>query len=117
MGEPLLNSNLEDGTYIGAMPEIGVVIHKQPQPFEKFVELDLPSDKIIDFAKSQIGKPYDFSGIFGFVTNRDWQEPDSWFCSELVAAAINTERRLFNTETSRITPRDISIHPLVKEIK
>jgi uncharacterized protein YycO len=42
------------------------------------------------FLTSQIGKPYDKPGIFGFAFNRDWREPDSWFCSELQAAALET---------------------------
>lgn len=41
-----------------------------------------------DFLKSQEGKPYDTTGILGFVVDRNWQEEDSWFCSELVAAAL-----------------------------
>lgn len=40
------------------------------------------------FLRAQIGKPYDKPGIFGFATGRDWREPDSWFCSELQAAAL-----------------------------
>ena len=42
-----------------------------------------------DFLLSQEGKPYDLTGIFGFVADRNWDEPDSWFCSELVAAALS----------------------------
>lgn len=40
------------------------------------------------YMRSQIGKPYDHTGILAFVVGRDWQSPDSWFCSELVAAAL-----------------------------
>lgn len=36
--------------------------------------------------RSQIGKPYDWSAIVGFLAWRDWNEPDSWYCSELAAA-------------------------------
>lgn len=39
------------------------------------------------FAYKQLGKPYDKPGIWGFVFGRDWHEPGSWFCSELIAAA------------------------------
>ena len=41
-----------------------------------------------DFLKTQIGKPYDHSAILGFALDRDWRQSDSWFCSELVAAAL-----------------------------
>lgn len=43
-----------------------------------------------EFLRSQIGKPYDWPGIFGFVTRRA-ESVDAaqrkWFCSELVFAA------------------------------
>jgi uncharacterized protein YycO len=37
---------------------------------------------------SQIGKPYDSPAIWAFAFGRNWREPDSWFCSELQAAAL-----------------------------
>jgi hypothetical protein len=41
------------------------------------------------FLHAQEGKPYDWRAIFAFqFGERDWQEDDSWFCSELVAAAL-----------------------------
>ena len=46
---------------------------------------------IYGFAASQIGKPYDWPGLVGFYLQnvpRDWRDPVSWFCSELVAASF-----------------------------
>jgi hypothetical protein len=40
------------------------------------------------FLTDQIGKPYDKRAIMGFIAGRDWREPDAWFCSELIAAAL-----------------------------
>jgi hypothetical protein len=40
------------------------------------------------FLGAQVGKPYDKTAIWAFVLGRDWTEPDSWFCSELLAAAV-----------------------------
>lgn len=39
---------------------------------------------------SQIGKPYDMSCIYGFITGRNWRRADSWICSELQAVALET---------------------------
>src|SRR5450755_2399394 len=39
------------------------------------------------FLADQERKPYDKTDIWGFVLDRDWRESDSWFCSELIAAA------------------------------
>jgi len=40
-----------------------------------------------DFQLAQLGKPYDHTAIWGFAFGRDWREEDSWFCSEVQAAA------------------------------
>ena len=39
------------------------------------------------FLARQQGKPYDKPAIAGFAFGRNWREDDSWFCSELCAAA------------------------------
>lgn len=40
------------------------------------------------FLADQLGKPYDVTGILGFLGWRDWSSPRSWYCSELAAAAL-----------------------------
>jgi len=65
---------------------------------------------IIDAALSQEGKPYDWTGLAGILFhNRNWQEDDSWFCSELVAWAFTQGGSpLFIQETvNRITPQNL----------
>lgn len=60
-------------------------------------------------ARSQIGKPYDWTALFGLLLHRDWQEDDSWFCSELVAWAFQQAGSpLFRPEAMhRITPQHL----------
>lgn len=72
----------------------------------------LPSD-VIRAARSQVGKPYDLSALFGLLMHRDWQEPDSWFCSELVAWAFaQAGSPLFRADAlHRITPQHLWMHP------
>lgn len=54
--------------------------------------------------RRELGKPYDMTAIYSMVFRRNWQETDSWFCSELVAHASG----LFRQEsTKRITPEDL----------
>lgn len=73
--------------------------------------VDVPSlnpAAVIAAARAELGKPYDWFGVAGFGFRRQWQEPDSWFCSELVAWAFHAAGQpLFRVETWRITPRDI----------
>lgn len=60
---------------------------------------------VFDFCNAQLGKPYDYSALAGNLLHRDWQEDDSWFCSELVAAAFDRAGYpLLNGGTNRITP-------------
>ena len=108
--------DLDNGFYVGSQPGIGVVIHKEKCPFEQFFELDIPSDKVLEYAMSQVGKPYDYSGIYGFLFNRNWQHDDSWFCSELVAAAINKQEQMFKKDAFRVTPCDIRLLPNIKPV-
>lgn len=65
---------------------------------------------VIEAARGQVGKPYDWLGALGIAARRRWQLAGSWFCSELVAWAFATAGTpLFRTDAWRITPRDIYI--------
>lgn len=65
-----------------------------------------------EFAKTQIGKPYDFSAVSGILLDRNWHNDVNWFCSELVAVSFEKAGHpLLSTrpsaKTYRITPRDL----------
>lgn len=64
---------------------------------------------IIAAAATQLGKPYDYTGVIGIGLHRDWQEDDSWFCSELVAWAFEQGGSpLFRADaTRRVAPQAI----------
>ena len=73
---------------VGGQPQ-GVWI--RPQGYEEWdalarIHIDVSQEQYNqawDFWNAQIGKPYDETAILGFVIGRNWQETDSWFCSEL----------------------------------
>lgn len=74
--------------------------------------VDLPvrnAQAIIDAARSQIGKPYDWTAVAGLGFHRDWQEEGSWFCSELIAwAAAQAGEPWFRQEAlHRVTPQHL----------
>ena len=47
----------------------------------------LPNQPAADaWLRAQLGKPYDWTGILGFLFWRDWQDDDAWWCSEAAAA-------------------------------
>lgn len=68
----------------------------------------VPGD-VIKAARSQVGKPYDLTALVGLVMHRDWQESDSWFCSELVAWAFaQGGSPLFRQDAlHRVTPQHL----------
>ena len=43
---------------------------------------------MMSFIAAQIGAGYDYLALTNFLTNRDLHDPNKWFCSELVTAAI-----------------------------
>lgn len=90
---------VHDACYKGISREETVRLRCKDWQYEKFHE----------FLRAQLGKPYDWRAILSFAFgNRDWQEPDSWFCSELQAAALVYAGLLHITlPADRLTPRDL----------
>ena len=82
-------------------PSVGVV----GVPDERLQKLSVLSQS----AKT-IPAAIEFVDIAGLVAGRDWRETDSWFCSELIAAAL-VACGWFPTplaaDFAKITPRDM----------
>ena len=70
-------------------------VHVRPvgyHAFDRCSIMEVPatwrqSQDFYEFLYDQVGKPYDHKAIWGFIINRNWRDPGSWFCSELMAAA------------------------------
>ena len=88
-----------DGKYLGAMLHGGVDERDKDYDagafdHERFVHLDTTEEQEIaffSFLKEKIGQPYDPVAVlyfFGFFADRHWQDPNSWECTELIAAAL-----------------------------
>ncbi|HBA86323.1 MAG TPA: hypothetical protein DCZ95_19760 [Verrucomicrobia bacterium] len=45
---------------------------------------------IQDFLIRQVGKPYDYGAILGFMTRAKSENSEKWFCSELIFAACQS---------------------------
>jgi len=102
---------LPNGDLLGAHPLKGVS-RRAPGPVARRLLLtaDAPA-RVLDIAEGELGKPYDYTAVFSqIIFGRDWQRPDSWFCSELVAYCFEQGGApLFPPDVrfSRITPRDL----------
>lgn len=54
----------------------------------------------------QGGKGYDWTAILGFLFRRNWQDEGRWFCSELVAAALDhAGHPVIKRESWRVSPQ------------
>lgn len=112
---------LPDGRLLGAVPGRGVCI-REVEFDDVRVELygvERPRlvyhEMALQFAHTQVGRPYDWAGVLGWGMRRDWQEADSWFCSELVAWSFEKAGfpLLRANEVWRITPRDLLMSPFL----
>ena len=69
------------------------------------------------FLEDQVGKPYDYWAILGFVSRRNRQEDDKFFCSELLAEMmVHCGLPLFDrVDAWKISPSLASISPNLRE--
>lgn len=96
------NSSLSQG---------GVKAHNSEEFFAKYPtyevrDIEVDETRARYWLTAQIGKRYDWTALLSFVVQRDWQEPDKWFCSELSEAMIAMHGKpRFRASAQRITPR------------
>lgn len=87
---------MPDGRYLGARLLGGVQLRTDDARAvlrERIVNLcstDTQADAFYSFLRDQIGKGYDPIQIVYFFVGRNWQDPGSWTCSELIAAGLVT---------------------------
>ena len=109
---------MPDGTLLGAHAEGGVKARPRDYDKSEFTRelyVSIPAtpaqtDAFHSFLRAQVDKPYDFLAIAGLALQRDWQNEDAWFCSELQAAALcrcGVFPPHLATEFSHVTPRDV----------
>ena len=115
---------LPDGSLLGARCDAiggqppGVRI--RPAGYEAWTRVEivhLPATAEVEaafwsFLHDQVGTPYDELAIAGFAFDRDWRNPAAWFCSELIARALEVSRwlpALLSCAVNEITPRDLEL--------
>lgn len=101
---------LRDGRFLGSRLDGGVRIrpHDYLTPSKyRYAYVDVADPrKVYGWATSQIGKKYDWKAIVGFLPRVNWQDPERWFCSELVAQGFELkDQPIVDRECSRITPQ------------
>ena len=86
----------------------------------RFEVTDLEYEALKGFLENQLGKKYDWMAILSLgLFKRDWQSKTKWFCSELLATALNqcTSISLLNkrADAFRVTPRDLYLSPIMTD--
>lgn len=96
----VLHATWPEGVHITGLEE-----WKRKYPHNETVSVDLRCDLSAEaWARKQLGKPYDLSGLFAFGFHRDWQQDDKWFCSECVGSSLANGGLDFSVPSSRLTP-------------
>lgn len=108
---------LPDGGLLGAHFEGGVAIRQKHYDYDvmkRELIVDIPAferleKRFYDFLYAQLGKPYDWRAVFGLGLGRNWRDPEKWFCSELVAAALEASGWVppLSAVDNHISPRDL----------
>ena len=109
---------LPDGRLLGARGFGGVTI-REPGEYSRCQRFRVAAPvSVLDIAASQIGKPYDWGAIAGFATRRNWQDPQRWFCSELIAWAFQEAGfpLLRTMDSHKISPRDLLLSPYLTPV-
>ncbi len=112
-----VEAQMDDGSFLGAMRD-GVKARPKGYEAGKYLDETYLTLRMTDeqkaifvaFLNRQIGKPYDYLAVTAFFVGRDWQETDSWDCSELIAsglAACGVFPQHLAVSFSRITVRDV----------
>lgn len=109
----------EHGSVVGAVPFKGVIEYDPAErttgKHEIKVVEGVSYHEVLSNVYSQMGKSYDWLGVIGVPFHRDWQRDDKWFCSELIAWALEKSGKpVILKRTNRVTPQDLLESPLVK---
>lgn len=106
------------GTLLGGVVRrSGISIdHKKGTHVDLFSTNDtfIDVNKVREYLISQLGKPYDFHGVLGFITRRDSaHNPNRMFCSELVSTACRQGglQLLKRIAPHRIPPGHFALSP------
>jgi uncharacterized protein YycO len=72
----------------------------------------------IRYLYSQMGKPYDFAGVFGFLTRRDNESREKIFCSELAFEfCLSMGIKPLEIPSYKVNPSNLAASPSFKKFR
>ena len=111
-----------DGTVVSALAGQGVIrtpdldaAHTDGTPIEIYSVPGVDYARADAWAATQLGKPYDYRGLFGYLTRKDYQNPAAWFCSEYVFQIVRAGgvELLARVESWQVVPTLLACSPLM----
>lgn len=101
--------------------------HHKPGTVIDLFEVDLPRKyhyaeaefyrEVEKHLATQLGKKYDIRGLLSFVSRREKQNQDRWFCSELVFWALEQAGALLlRAPAYKVAPGTLSLSPLLRPV-
>jgi len=109
-----------EGFFQGSVREVPFLWsqHKPGTDVDVFEPIDIEPWQcamVEAMARSQVGKPYDWRGVFRFLSRSTPSVDGAWFCSELVAAAFAAAKfPLLNRVPQKIFPGLIPASPRLR---
>ena len=108
--------------WVSTNPTAGAVYMNTLQPLNDnydYFDVDVDGrriNKVMDFLNAQVGKKYDYWGLFfSTVFTMNVEDRNKWFCSELIAEALNVFGFKAPKNVNEMTPEDI--YQMVQNIK
>ena len=79
---------------------------------------DAQRTRVEEFLVAQLGEPYDFMGVLGFLPRSRMENHAAWFCSELVFAGLQSAGLdlLRNIPACKVYPGLLALSPLLKQV-
>lgn len=89
--------------------------HSEGTPIDVYrVDGSYVRERVLEYLRSQVGKKYDFMSVARFLSRRKAPHNDKLFCSEYVMQAFAYGGLdLLHGKPSEMSPRDLSISPLL----
>ncbi len=113
-----LNGTVYEAWHVGGVRKLGSLQHGHAPgtKIDRFAIIPVLDDMAVrSFLLEQLGKKYDYRSVFRFLTRRECAADDRWFCSELVAYALNLGGVQLQSRipSSKLSPRDVCMSPVL----
>lgn len=111
------------GGFNGCVREVPFLLsqHKLGTEIDLFAPIGITEEQALaveKFCRDRIGCPYDWKGVFRFMSRTEPSEDGAWFCSEFIAAAfIVAGFPLLNLSPQKTFPGLLAASPRLQNIE